>query len=132
MVIDTSAWIEYLRRTGSVHDLAVDRAVRSGDDLLMVEPSYMELLAGPKDDAGVKKITRFANQFEIVTIAPLVDSVRAAELYRACRRGGETLRTMVDCMIGAIALRRGVRVLAKDQDFDVLARHTPLELVPMS
>jgi len=130
VVVDTSAWIEYLRQTGSPHNLAIRKAIREADELLVVEPAYLELLAGPRDDAGVREIHRFVNQFEIVTIAPLVDSVLAAELYRACRRKGETVRTMIDCLIAAIALRRRAAVLAKDQDFEVLARHTPLRLVP--
>ena len=130
VVVDTSAWIEYLRQTGSSHNLAVRKAIRRTEELLVVEPVYLELLAGPRNDAGVQKIHRFVNQFEIVTMAPVVDSILAAELYRACRRKGETVRTMTDCLIAAMALRRGVAVVAKDHDFEVLARHTPLRLVP--
>ncbi len=132
VVVDTSAWIEYLRQTGSPHNLAIRKAIRQGDELLVVEPAYLELLAGPRDDAGVLRIHRFVNQFEIVTIAPLVDSMLAAELYRASRRGGKTVRAMIDCLIAAMALRREAAVLGKDKDFEVLTRHTPLRLVPIS
>lgn len=130
VVVDTSAWVEYLRRTGSPHNVAIRKAIRRTEELLAVEPVYLELLAGPRNDAGVRGIHRFVNQFEVVTIAPLVDSMLAAELYRACRRKGESVRTMIDCLIAAMALRLGAAVLAKDHDFEVLARHTPLRLVP--
>ena len=47
-------------------------------------------------------------------------------LYRTCRRGGETVRTLVDCLIAAVAIREGVPVLHADTGFDALGRHTAL------
>jgi predicted nucleic acid-binding protein len=52
----------------------------------------------------------------------------AAALHRTCRRNGETVRKLVDCIIAAQAIRAEVPVLHADADFDILARHTPLEL----
>jgi predicted nucleic acid-binding protein len=37
---------------------------------------------------------------------------------------------MVDCLIGAMAIRLGQPVLHADRDFEVLAAATELELVP--
>lgn len=54
------------------------------------------------------------------------------ELYRACRRGGETIPKMNDCLIAAVAIRNDASVLHRDADFDVLARHTPLRIEPVS
>lgn len=51
-----------------------------------------------------------------------------AALYRDCRRRGETVRKLIDCLIGAIAIRAGVPVLQADGDFEVLARHSSLQL----
>ncbi|MDQ3943984.1 MAG: PIN domain-containing protein [Actinomycetota bacterium] len=54
----------------------------------------------------------------------------AASLSRACRRGGETVRKLIDCLIGAVAIRAAISVLHADTDFDVLARHTALRIEP--
>jgi predicted nucleic acid-binding protein len=35
---------------------------------------------------------------------------------------------MNDCLVAAIAIRNGVRVLHNDRDYEVLARHTPLRV----
>jgi predicted nucleic acid-binding protein len=51
----------------------------------------------------------------------------AAGLYRAARRAGLTIRSGVDCLIAACAIRHGLTVLHHDRDFDVLARVSPLE-----
>jgi predicted nucleic acid-binding protein len=52
----------------------------------------------------------------------------AALLYRTCRRGGETVRKLIDCLIAAHALRADIDVLHADADFDTLARHTALRI----
>ena len=52
----------------------------------------------------------------------------AAALYRLCRQEGETVRKLIDCLIGAVAIGADVPVLHNDDDFDVLARHTDLKI----
>jgi predicted nucleic acid-binding protein len=46
----------------------------------------------------------------------------AAHIYRRCRRAGVTPRGMLDCMIAAVALRRGATLLSHDVDMDRLAK----------
>ncbi len=53
----------------------------------------------------------------------------AAELYRACRGGGETPRKLTDCLIAAVAIRSGAELLCEDADFLAIARHAPLRIV---
>jgi hypothetical protein len=52
----------------------------------------------------------------------------AAELYRACRAGGETPRKLTDCLIATVAIRNGAALLCEDADFAAIARHSPLQL----
>ena len=52
----------------------------------------------------------------------------ATALYRRCRRQGETVRKLIDCLIASAAIRAGVPVLHNDTDFDVLARHSDLRI----
>jgi hypothetical protein len=59
------------------------------------------------------------------------DYERAAALYRTCRRNGETVRRLIDCLIAAVTLRAGATILHADADFDVLARHTGLQVEPV-
>lgn len=57
------------------------------------------------------------------------DYESAAELYRLCRRTGETPRQLSDCLIAAVAIRNDAELLCEDADFDAIARHAPLRLV---
>lgn len=56
----------------------------------------------------------------------LVDYESGAELYRACRGRGATVRKLMDCLIAAVAIREPATVLHNHRDFEVLARHTRL------
>jgi predicted nucleic acid-binding protein len=50
----------------------------------------------------------------------------AAALYRQTRVGGESVRSLVDCLIAAIALRHRALLVHKDRDFEVLGRSVGL------
>jgi len=60
----------------------------------------------------------------------LVDS--AIDLFRRARRAGVTVRSSVDCLIAASALRHGLTVVHCDRDYDQLARVVPLDHVNIS
>jgi predicted nucleic acid-binding protein len=55
--------------------------------------------------------------------------LEAAEIYRSGRRRGYTIRSTVDCLIAAIAIRNGVTVWHKDRDYDSIARYTALRAI---
>ena len=94
ILVDTSAWVEFLRDTRS-------RACVRVDELL---------------DA------------EIATSHPIRPTTKTLPCSTACRRGGETVRRLIDCLIAATAIRTGVSVLHADTDFDRLARLTSLRV----
>ncbi len=48
MLVDTSAWVEYLRATGSAQDIALGRALQSEDGVLMPAVVLQELLQGAR------------------------------------------------------------------------------------
>ena len=128
MIADTSAWIEFLRATGSpVHHRL--RAEIGGGDVVVPEVVVMELLVGARDDGLARRLRALLHGFEIAPLAPLVDSEQAAALQRRCLAGGRRVRNMVDCLIAATAIRLGEPVLHLDRDFDVLAEHTELDVV---
>ena len=51
----------------------------------------------------------------------------AAQLYRAARRAGLTIRSGVDCLIAACAIRHDIVVLHSDRDFTALAKVSALK-----
>ena len=62
--------------------------------------------------------------------APLRQEVfeEAVGLYRRARAVGLTVRSSVDCLIAACALRHGLTDLHHDRDFGFLAKVSPLRV----
>ncbi len=64
---------------------------------------------------------------------PIVDSPldrelveSAVGLYRASRRAGLTIRSSIDCLVAASALRHNLTLLHRDRDYPQLAKIAPL------
>ncbi len=123
ILVDTSAWIEFLRDTGSDTCDEVDRLLATS--IATCDPVRMEVLAGARHDAHLRQLRGLVARATVLPTGP-GDYESAAALYRRCRRRGETVRKLVDCLIAAVAIRERVPVLHHDVDFDVLARHTAL------
>lgn len=129
MIVDTSAWIEYTRRTESPYDLFMDAAIRADEPIATPSVVVMELLSGSRSDLKATELLQLLNRFEILEPVSLGVYMEAAQIYRACRRAGFTIRSMIDCLVAATALDKGRPLLARNRDFDIIARHTELELV---
>ena len=128
ILVDSSAWIEYLRGTGSEVHVKVRAYIDTTDQLAISEVVAMELLAGVRDVREERAVDEIVNGVPLLATNGLDDYQHAAALYRDCRRGGETIRRMNDCLVAAIAIRHGVSVLHNDRDFEVLERHTLLQV----
>jgi len=125
ILVDTSAWVEFLRDTGRPVCVRVDEIL--GSDLAICDPIRMEVLAGARHEAHLRELRGLLARASLVPTYP-VDYEDAATLYRRCRQRGDTVRKLIDCLVAAVAIRADMPVLHADADFDVLARHTPLRL----
>lgn len=123
----TSAWIEFLRDTGSAECHRVDSLLAR--EIAICDPDRMEVLAGARSDEHLQDLRGLLARASSISTEPADDEVAAA-LYRTCRRSGETVRKLIDCLIAAEAIRADVPVLHADAnaDFDALARHSRLRL----
>ena len=123
ILIDTSAWVEFLRDTGSPTCERVRHAIAG--DIAVADPVRMELLAGARDERHMVQLRRLLARGTSLHTMPL-DYEQAALLFRQCRAHGETVRKLIDCLIAAVAIRNEVALLHQDADFEVLARYTAL------
>ena len=131
MIVDTSVWIEYLRPGPSAAGDHLEAMIREDARIIVPETVMMELLSGTTDELAAAQRLRMLESFDVAPLAPVVDSLAAARLQRACRRAGESVRNLGDCLIAAVALRLTVPVLHRDRDFEVIARHCGLSTVSL-
>ena len=105
--------------------------MHAGGDLATTDAVVMEVLAGGRDDEHVLRLRRLLLTCELIPTRELADYEEAAAIHRRCRAAGRPVRTLVDCLIAAVALRAGAELLHADRDFDVIARHLPLRIAPV-
>lgn len=132
ILVDTSAWVEALRHTGSAVDRMLEQLLDTAAEIVVTEPVIMELLAGARSRRELATTRRRLLAFPMVRVENLVTYERAAAVWRACRRGGETVRDALDCLIAAVAIREDATILHADRDFDAIARHTELLIEPVN
>ena len=128
-LVDTSAWIEFLSATDSPTHRRVRELIESESAMASTDVIVMEVLAGGRDDGHVRALRRLLARCEFLPTAGLDDFERAATLSRDCRRAGRTIRALNDCLIAAVAIRVGISVLHRDQDFEFLAEHSDLHAI---
>ena len=128
ILVDSSAWVEFLRATGSPAHRQLRAALEGEAELACTDVIVMEILAGARDEPDRDRLRRLLHGQEFLAVDGPADYEQAAELYRLCRRGGETPRKLTDCLIAAVAIRNGAELLCEDADFAAIARHSPLRL----
>ena len=125
-LVDTSVWIEAFRKPSRLNltDL-VDI-----EDVATCLPVLQETLQGFRDEAAYRKAREAMLALPIVEDPFRLEVVEeAVTLYRSGRRSGLTIRSSIDCLIAACALRHGLTVLHHDRDFGLLAKVSPLDAV---
>ena len=124
VLVDTSVWIDVFRKPARVRlEDHVDF-----DDVVTCLVVIQEVLQGFDREAD------FRRAHEAMWALPLVESPLrpeiiddAVDLYRRARRAGLTIRSGVDCLIAACAVRHNLEVLHVDRDFTSLSRISQLD-----
>ncbi|MGH3432571.1 MAG: type II toxin-antitoxin system VapC family toxin [Thermocrispum sp.] len=123
-LVDTSAWIEWFRDTGSLAAQMVGELRADPHRVAVTQPIALEVRAGAarRRLPVVNRVLDDAVQLDVV---PHLDFDVAAELFRACRDAGRPVRSLMDCLIAAVAVRTGAVLLHQDRDYDTLAAVAP-------
>jgi len=123
ILVDTSVWIDVFSARRPL-DL---EALVDLDDVATCLPVVQEVLQGFREERAHRRARGAMLSFPIVE-SPMDGDVflEAVDLYRTARRGGRTVRSSVDCLIAACAIRHDLEVLHRDRDFAAIAEISPL------
>jgi len=125
---DTSAWISYLANLpGPIPDL-LGRLIEDDSGICICGPTVMEVLQGLRFKWQERRVTTVFDQCRYLDI-DRDTFLHAAGIYRTCRNHGFTIRSNMDCLISATALRHGAHLLHNDRDFDSIARCFSLRML---
>jgi predicted nucleic acid-binding protein len=120
LVADTSAWIEYLRGTGSPVHVALRATVAAGE-VTLPEPVKAELLVGARSTTELRELRRLIDGLDVELIHPRDDFDAAVDIHLRCRAVGVTPRGLIDCLVAAITQRCGLPLLHADRDLAAIA-----------
>ena len=118
-LVDTSAWIEFLRRKGDpVVKHAVARLLQA-DRVACTCPVRFELLSGvkPSEEADLQQALALAQHFNFEP----ADWTAAAQLERQLRGKGLTIPRN-DLFVAVVAMRTGFPVVCRDSHFDAMQK----------
>jgi predicted nucleic acid-binding protein len=123
ILVDSSIWIDVLRER---NPLDLD-GLLDFDEIVTCLPVIQEVLQGIRDERAFR-IAREAMFALPIVEDPLGAGVFEAsvDLYRTARRQGVSVRSSVDCVIAACAIRNELVVFHRDRDFEALSRVSPL------
>lgn len=120
ILVDTSVWVDFFRGAKSSQRRTLRDLIENEEDLAITEIILTEILQGIKEDKDFRKIKGYLLEFPIYRPKGVETYLKAAQLYRDCRKKGKTVRKTVDCVIAAICMENGLTLLHKDSDFDLI------------
>lgn len=128
-LVDTSVWIDWLRKGNRPSTMLLDRLIDEGN-IVLAAVALQELLQGAR---GAEQLAELRTHFNGLPV--FLPSRRTYEdagaLYARCRWAGITPRSPHDCLIAQTAVEYNVPLLHDDRDFELLATVEPkLILLP--
>jgi predicted nucleic acid-binding protein len=120
VLIDTSAWIDFFNGFASPERKAVADLLEGEHDLVTCGVVVAEVLQGLRRDRSRAEIATLFQDFAFLEPSGIDLYFRAADVYRALRRRGITVRSTIDCVIATLAEENGCLVLARDRDLETI------------
>lgn len=120
LLIDSSVWITLFRGGAPELRERLASAAAEGNRLATSEPVSLELLAGATE-RSLTRLERLVEGLAVLDLDPHVDFRTAAALSRASCARGRTVRSLMDCLIAAVAIRHDAVLVHRDRDFEALA-----------
>ena len=128
ILVDTTVWVDFFSGRPCPHVDILEQLLKSGEDICVCGIILAEVLQGIRSDSNHAKTKNF---FESLIFLPMTRAtfLLSSQIYRTLRKKGFTIRTPLDCMIASVAIEHRVSLLHNDRDFNLIAKHTSLEIV---
>ncbi len=123
ILADTSVWIEVFRVRRPL-DL---EAILDFDDVVTCLPVIQEVLQGFREERPYRRARQAMFSLPIVE-SPLEEDVfsEAVDLHRSAGRGGLTIRSSIDCLVAACAIRHDLELLHRDPGYAAIGEISAL------
>jgi predicted nucleic acid-binding protein len=122
VLVDTSILIDFIN-INKYREIITTLLAKK--EFATTEIIIMEVLQGIKDDEFYETTKFFLESLPMVSIK-YEDYLRAANIYRTCKKNGFTIRKSIDCIIAAVAINNDLKLFSKDRDFNHIQAYSEL------
>ena len=127
VIVDTSAWIEYLNGTNSSVVARVDQCLEQ--DLVAIgDLIYCEIMQGIRSTRQRSQVSSLLLALPQFDMGGFRIAEKSAANYRLLRSKGITVRKTIDVLIGTFCTEHGFQIVHNDSDFDLMAKHIGLDI----
>lgn len=128
ILVDTSIWIDFFNKKDSPQAKKLKTLLEQEESLCLADLILTEILQGIKDDDSFETARNYLLYFPIFRPKSLDTYIRAAQVYRLCRKMGFPVRKTIDALIASIALENDLEIFHNNRDFDNISRCTKLKI----
>ncbi|MDF3079220.1 MAG: domain nuclease [Sphingobacteriaceae bacterium] len=129
ILVDTSVWINFFKGV----DTPSSRYLKENLSNCLVATCstiVQEVLQGVRSENQFQELKSFfLNLLHLPETSSLDIAIQGATLYRSMRKLGVTVRQPNDCLIACYAINHGIPLLHDDRDFELIERHSKLNIV---
>lgn len=127
-LVDTSVWIDYFRKNQTPQVAWLNNALNENEDLCTCGLICTEILQGIKVETQYHKVKHLLGSLLYLPMKRQT-YFAAADIFRAAKTKGKTIRNTIDCLIAACVMEHKVALLQRDRDFESISEVTNLRLV---
>ncbi len=121
ILVDTSVWIEFFNGVDTTGVRMLGDLIELEKEVCISDYILTEVLQGFRRDRDFELAQKHLLRFPVYSLNSLDSYIKAAQIYRKCRKQGITIRKTVDCMIAQTAIENKLTLLHNDSDFDKIA-----------
>lgn len=122
VLVDTSAWVDFLNGHASAERQAVADLVAGQDEVCTCGVIVAEVFQGLRRDKGRNELQGLFRNLLFLEPSGIELYLRSAEIYRLLRQKGATVRSTIDCLIAALAEENGCYIMARDRGLETILR----------
>ncbi|MGJ3242632.1 MAG: type II toxin-antitoxin system VapC family toxin [Opitutales bacterium] len=128
VIVDTSVWIDLFKGRESGPVAKLEQLLAEEVDVFTTGLIVQEVLSGIKSGKEREQVRTDLGHF--ILVMPTLDThAHAAEIFGTCRKKGYTIRSIVDCLVAALAFEYDLEIHENDRDYRHIAQVFPLRIV---
>ncbi|HHH18954.1 MAG TPA: PIN domain nuclease [Campylobacterales bacterium] len=120
-LVDTSVLIDFFKGIENSKTRKLEQIIQYKIPFGISALTYQEVLQGAKDQKEFDTLNQYLSTQHIY-YPPQESYEQAARIFFQCRKSGVTIRSTIDALIATTAIEYRLILLAKDKDFDNMAK----------